>query len=58
MDDVSETTENLVEALIKRLEFSSEVIEDLVEVFKIIDYTYDVSFNHQHHIHIERQSLH
>ena len=58
MDDVSETTENLVEALIKRLEFSSEVIEDLVEVFKIIDYTYDVSFNHNHHIHLERQSLH
>ena len=58
MDDVSETTENLVEALIKRLEFSSEVIEDLVEVFKIIDYTYDVSFNYQHHIHLERQSVH
>ena len=42
MDDVTENTENLVGALINRLEFSSEVIEDLVEVFKIIDYTYDV----------------
>lgn len=28
--------------MIERLETSSEVIEDLVEVFKIIDSTYDV----------------
>ena len=58
MDDVSETTENLVEALIKRLEFSSEVIEDLVEVFKIIDYTYDVSFYALYNMQLERQSIH
>ncbi len=56
MEDVNEGTENLVGVLIDRLELSSEVIEDLVEVFKIIDSTYDVrqmSFNHN----LERQSL-
>jgi len=31
--------------LIERLEMSSEVIEDLVEVFKIIDNNYDVRIN-------------
>ncbi len=56
MEDVNEGTENLVGVLIDRLELSSEVIEDLVEVFKIIDSTYDVrqmSFNDN----LERQSL-
>ena len=42
MDDVNELTPNLVGVLIERLEMSSEVIEDLVEVFKIIDNNYDV----------------
>ena len=42
MSDVSEDTENLVEELIKKLETSSEVIEDLVEVFEIINSDYDV----------------
>jgi hypothetical protein len=41
MDDVNENTPNLVQVLTERLEMSSEVIEDLVEVFKIID-NYDV----------------
>ena len=41
MSDVSEDTENLVEELIKKLETSSEVIEDLVEVFEIINSDYD-----------------
>ncbi len=58
---MSENTENLVGALIQKLETSSEVIEDLVEVFKIIDYTYDVS--NRSHIYysmfsIEEHSLH
>lgn len=43
MDDVTEDTPNLVVQLIERLEMSSEVIEDLVEVFKIIDNNYDVT---------------
>jgi len=38
-------TPNLVQVLIERLEMSSEVIEDLVEVFKIIDNNYDVRNN-------------
>ena len=42
MSDVSEDTENLVEELIKKLETSREVIEDLVEVFEIINSDYDV----------------
>jgi len=42
MEDVNENTPNLVQVLTERLEMSSEVIEDLVEVFKIIDNTYDV----------------
>ena len=33
MDDVNEKTPELVGELIKRLEISNEVIEDLVEVF-------------------------
>ncbi|CDW75696.1 gtp-binding protein [Stylonychia lemnae] len=41
LDDVNELTPNLVQVLIERLEMSSEVIEDLVEVFKIIDNNYD-----------------
>lgn len=43
MEDVNETTPDLVKVLTDRLEMSSEVIEDLVEVFKIIDNNYDVS---------------
>ena len=35
MADVNETTEDLVKELIKRLETSSEIIEDLVEVSQI-----------------------
>ena len=41
--DVNEETPDLVKNLIGRLETSMEVIEDLVEVFKIIDNQYDVS---------------
>ena len=44
VEDVTEKTENLVPTLINHLEQSSEVIQDLVEVFKIIDNNYDVSF--------------
>ena len=47
MDDVNELTPNLVGVLIERLEMSSEVIEDLVEVFKIIDNNYDVRITQQ-----------
>ena len=43
MEDVNENTKDLVNVLTERLEMSSEVIEDLVEVFKIIDNNYDVS---------------
>ena len=43
VEDVTEKTENLVPTLINHLEQSSEVIQDLVEVFKIIDNNYDVS---------------
>lgn len=46
IDDVKEDTPKLVEVLTERLEMSSEVIEDLVEVFKLIDNTYDVSSNY------------
>jgi len=42
IEEVNENTPNLVGVLIERLEMSSEVVEDLVEVFKIIDNNYDV----------------
>ncbi len=35
MNDVNETTEDLVKELIKRLETASEIVEDLVEVSQI-----------------------
>lgn len=57
MDDVTEDTTNLVGTLIERLEMSSEVIEDLVEVFKIIDNSYDVRTISSNML-IEEQSLH
>ncbi len=43
VEDVNEKTPDLVKVLIERLEQSSEVIEDLVEVFNIIGNKYDVS---------------
>ena len=46
MEEVNENTPNLVQVLIDRLEISSEVIEDLVEVFEIVDKKYDVTFIH------------
>ena len=41
VEDVTERTENLVPTLIAHLEMSSEVVEDLVEVFKILDSPFD-----------------
>jgi len=41
VEDVTEKTENLVPTLISHLEMSSEVIEDLVEVYKILDTPFD-----------------
>ena len=40
---MNEHTPDLVKVLIDRLEQSSEVIEDLVAVFAIIDNNYDVN---------------
>jgi len=41
IEEVNENTKDLVPILIYRLEQSSEVIEDLVQVFDIIDKKYD-----------------
>ena len=41
-EDVNENTKNLVQLLIERLEVSSEVIEDLVEVYNTMGITYEV----------------